>query len=476
MSRRAFILFVEPGRHRACAAGDEIERAEVSAGPDATPEQFADAAAAALASLGYAGEGVLLAVPSAWCLCAAVRLDDLPARGGRRAMAYRLEEKLPVSAEEVVADFIATVDGATALGVCVEKKTLAPVVEALEARGAAVEAIAPASLLALQHLLGDSGSAPGVGDADVILWPAGEGSLELFTLRHGLPRSWALLPNEPKDLLLQLGLTPRDRPEARTVVAVGLAQPLLEALTGLPGVCVIEQTAAAPDASAAATARAVAAGDALLWVNLRRDDLALRDALRAVRTPLTLAAAAVVLCLVSLCGAMLWRAHRYDRLAAAYAGEQRAAFAETFPGQAVPLDIASRLASEERALRGVSGGDASAPPPESPGLLILRDLLAHLPGDVRYRVLDLRLDGGRFTVEGQALSHGDADAIAASLRRHGGFEVEPPRTEQLADSSAAGTGHGAAAGDGAGASAVSFTITGSVSAQEETAAGGRASP
>jgi hypothetical protein len=130
----------------------------------------------------------------------------------------------------------------------------------------------------------------------------------------------------------------------------------------------------------------------------------------------------------------------------------------------VPADVPSRLASEARALRGVSGSDTSAPPSDSPGLLALRDLITHLPPGVRFRVLDVRLDPGRFTIEGQALSHGDADSIAGALRNNPAFDVEPPRTEQLAEPS------------GENATAVSFTITGSVAKQREGQAGGGNTP
>jgi hypothetical protein len=127
---------------------------------------------------------------------------------------------------------------------------------------------------------------------------------------------------------------------------------------------------------------------------------------------------------------MLWRAARYNRLAARCADEQREVFRQTVPRQPEPLDVPSRLASEQRALQGLSG-DSTAPPPQPPGLVALRDLLARLPGDVRFRVLELRLDGASFVIEGQARSHSDADAIAESLRAAGGFSVDPPRTEQL---------------------------------------------
>src|SRR5687768_588322 len=144
MAAKPFVIFISPlglGHAFRVAGAAGTRPVDVPAPPAATPDGFADAAAGALATLGYAGGGVLLAVPSAWCLCANVTSGDLPARGNRATLVYRLEEKLPVSAEDVVADFIPAADGATAFGVCVEKKVLAPLVESLESRGVAVEAI-----------------------------------------------------------------------------------------------------------------------------------------------------------------------------------------------------------------------------------------------------------------------------------------------------------------------------------------------
>src|SRR5207248_1647357 len=93
------------------------------------------------------------------------------------------------------------------------------------------------------------------------------------------------------------------------------------------------------------------------------------------------------------------------------------------------------------------------------GLVTLRDLITHLPPDkdLRYRVLEVRLDQGRFTLEGQAAAHGDADSIVASLRRGGAFTVEPPRTEQLVLS----TGPDEKSGN----KGVAFTISGAVASE-----------
>ena len=186
--------------------------------------------------------------------------------------------------------------------------------------------------------------------------------------------------------------------------------------------------------------------------------LVARNPFRQARTALTAAVAAVVLCMLCLAAAMFWRSTQYDDLAARHADEQQAVFRRAFPGFAVPADVRSRLASDEKSLRGPAG-DSAAPRSHDPGLVTFRDLMSHLPSpdELRYRVLEVRLDPAGFTLDGQAVSHADADVIVAALRKGGRFTVDPPRTEQLGRLTSVSDG-----GDkpDAASKGVSFTITG----------------
>jgi hypothetical protein len=395
-----------------------------------------DGAATALKAAGHRGGGVVLALPSEWCLAAPVDTAGLPAKDRRRAMTYRLEEKLPVAAEEVVADFVpAPPTAATVFGVCTRTAELAPLVQSLEAAGIDVTAVCPASLLALQNIS---------DKLEAVLWPSDTPSrVELFTFRDGQLHGWYVLPDDPKDVLLHVE---HEFPQSTTIA---VHSDIKSFFARHPGLRVAPLKS--PSAAATATAMAVQilSGKATPWIDLRRDAVAPRDRFRPIRTPLTCAAVAAVLCLLCAVGAMLWRAGRYDDLAARLADDQRLVYRKAFPNAPIPDDVRSRLESEERSLRGVSG-DASAPPPDDAGLVTLRDLMAHLPPptDLRYRILELRLDKDRFTLEGQAPAHADADAIAAALRQRRTFEVEPPRTERLPS------------GDANAATGVSFTLTG----------------
>lgn len=442
MSARSFILFPAPGAWRLAATSDGAPAFH----DVAIPAQTADPAALVAETLnrvGYRGEGVMLAIPSRWCLCAPILTSGLPPKHSRTALAYRFEEKLPLPAEEVVADYVAADAGEeTILAVGVQKEVLAPLVEGLERAGVPVERICPASLLAGQYVL-TKADAP-----DALLYPGqSAGEIELLILRNGLPIGWHLLPATPHDLLLHLGFELRQKPAI--LAAIDLSPALRDALKTVDGLTVTQIQA--PDLSTAAAlgSTPVLAGKMSPWVDLRRDALAARDPLRQVRTPLTAAVAAVVLFLLCASAAMIWRASRYDGMTDHYADAQQAVFRKVFPTGPVPADVRSRLESEERSLRGLSG-DSAAPPPDQNGLLTLRDILTRLPAEstLRYRVLELRLDRQRFTLDGQAASHGDADRIAAALRKDKSLVVEPPRTEQL-------PGTGDAAGKG-----VSFTING----------------
>jgi hypothetical protein len=166
-------------------------------------------------------------------------------------------------------------------------------------------------------------------------------------------------------------------------------------------------------------------------VELRRGKLAAPDPLRSVSGPLqtAFAAAAVLLLTIGVC--LLCRAGRYDRLAQLADSRQLEVFHMALPNQAPPPILIRRLASEEKRLLGLSG-NASTLPPTLSVLPLLRDTLAALPGDMRFKMLELRFEPRRLYLEGQTLDHGSADRIAAALRRATGLQVDPPHTEQPA--------------------------------------------
>ncbi len=433
-----------------------------------------------LKAQGYTGEGLILGIPSAWCLCASISTERLPRRKQRfEAMLYRLEEKLPLAAEEITADFAPGRDAA--LGVAVRTAQLHPWLEALEAAGIAIQCISPTVMLSTQGLLEQENrivatQSPSTPEERRAIEPSDLDELKSTRTSSTLPTgpTRKLPPQvEPwnavawcSDLELDCLVLQESQPlawhlnQAGDPNASGLSLRALrhtdgwrlaccggtpQAIADLPNT-VVEQVEETSIVSAAArAAELILLGELAPWFDLRRGALAVRDPLRQVLRPLVLAASLAAIFLVVLSASLLWRAHQYDRLAAALIESQKSVFRQALPGQAVPGALRSRLQSEEQRMRGLSGDSQEVIQSRS-ALLVLRDAMSRLPGDVRIRLLEVRIDKDRIYIEGQARTHGDAELIATALRKQGAFEVEPPRTEQL-------SGQG-----------VSFTITGAVPA------------
>ena len=145
-------------------------------------------------------------------------------------------------------------------------------------------------------------------------------------------------------------------------------------------------------------------------------------------------AAAAVLLALSVAGAMQWRGRQYQALGRQYVQQQAAVFREAMPGQRVPASIKARLTSERRRLEALGGEvDGAAPAAGVSALAHLRAVLANLPADVRWRILDLNIQSSLIRVDGQALSHADAEGVASQLRQAGLYEVDPPKTQALRD-------------------------------------------
>jgi hypothetical protein len=92
-----------------------------------------------------------------------------------------------------------------------------------------------------------------------------------------------------------------------------------------------------------------------------------------------------------------------------------------------------RLRSEHRRLSGLSGSSGEWTPPRS-ALSVLQSMLASVPPNLRFRVLELRIENDKIFVEGECNAHGDAEMLAVSLRQSSRLIVEPPRTENKSNS------------------------------------------
>jgi hypothetical protein len=359
---------------------------------------------------------ITLAVPSQWCLCAMIDAKNLP-RVRRPAMLFRLEEKLPLAAEEIVGDFIE--HGEAALGVAGQLRPLQPLVSAVDDAGFTIETIAPAALLAGQRYL-EHGNLPA---CDGLLFEL-HGQFELLQLADGIVTGWETLA-DAEDVAIELGVRGMNR-------AVRVACGASVEMRAIPNVEIIPVELPPAEPAAFEMAQALRRGASPL-VELRRDPLGAADALRGARSAIRAAMLAAIFLVVAVFGAVLWRASEYQRLTVQYEHEQQELFQKTFPGKTLndELSVATQLLREERRLRALAGGDGADVPARVSSLAVLQRVLTALPADGRCQVSELRLNEDKVWIEAVVPSHADATSVATSLAADKGFAVEAPRTEQL---------------------------------------------
>jgi hypothetical protein len=409
--------------------GGEVHIARLAFAPDAELGVRAAAVKRQLEQDGYADQPVVLAIESSWCLCATISTEGLGRTGRLKAMGFRLEEHLPISAEEFVADYVPQGDR-EALGVCSERAKLEELVNAFKAAGIEVRHICPAALAAAAFAVDR------YAKVDAVLLGAGNGhaaGYDFIELRDGRPARWRWLAGD--ETVVRDGLTAwaAAGPPSRQLACIGCedrpmpagAQVISNGLRDLSG-----------DQAAAQYAARVLDGAATAWVDLRCGSLAAPDRLQVYRRPLVALVAAAICMLTCVMGVMLWRGHQYERLRQESLAAQAEVFRTVVPGQTrVPANVRARLVSEQRTLAGLCGltWDAGKAGPLRPtsALVNLQRILSILPSTSTYRILDLSIQPDLVRVDGEATSHAEAESLAGALRQSGFYEVDPPKTQAL---------------------------------------------
>lgn len=401
---------------------------------EAPASAWAQAARVALVEAGRSPGQTVLALPSSWCLTAAINTEDLERGHRRRAMGFRLEEHLPISAEQVVADYIAYAKD-EALGVAIDHDRVEPIVAALEAEGFDVRHICPAAMLATAAATERESALNATVMAskheDAVIY-------DLVELDRAKPVRWWWSADDADDIAGHLQQI-ASRAAGPAVAFIGPSEARLAVVRD--GVDVSWQPVRLDDADHAATEMGlkVLAEQAVPLVDLRVDRLAVANRYAVYRRPLLFAAAAVALLILSVCFAAQWRGRSYEQIERSLAQKQVDIFNATMPNQRVPSGgmIKRRLVSEQRKFADLSGqaadGQAGDVALRADALTDLYRVLRALPTDLRFRILDLNFEPDMVRLDGQALSHGEAERIATALRQTGRYDVEPPKTQALKD-------------------------------------------
>jgi hypothetical protein len=415
MPPHATILFADDQAWRIASAGalDELRVEQESSAKD-----IAAAVAAKLRERHYAGEGVLLALPSSWCLAASISTQGLP-RHERAAMRFRLEEKLPLAAEAFTADFVEHAE--TALGVCAMNDRLLPLVEALEAAGVVIQTISPAAMLAAQQYRWGS------GPTNLLVCREGE-AINLITRAGDGPGRWSFTPDHPDAVRFQLDLLLADLDVPPHLAAIDLppsSTPPRPAIETRDELSIHDAVVAiAPD---------VLSGRLKPWIELRRDALAIADPLRVVRRPINAALAAALVLGLVLAAVFFYRSMRYDHLAQSYETQLANEFKAEFPGWPVPPNVRATIESERKKLM-LSGSSALPAAAQRSALLLLHDVLSRLPPQADLQMDRLAFNETTAELGGRSKAHDGAEVFVTAARG-AGLEVPPPQMEKLPDGS-----------------------------------------
>jgi hypothetical protein len=383
-----------------------------------------------LIDLDLADGRACLGLPSTFLYSAPISLENLPRRRRRDAMAYRFEEQLPLDVEELVVAFTPAV-GNIAQGIAVREDIITPMILEFEASGILIETIRPAAMLTLSGLLQRESI---LKSYLAIGW---DEHIDVLCLEAGRPIDFYTVSKNSKNLhryfRARLLMRPIEEPTI-DICLVGQAKDVPdETIVAFESDADFSLRRINADAYAlayGAVGQAIS-GQSTVWAELHpHAHRRLGDWQRLAR-PLKAALAMTWLLMAILSAGLFFRALQYRSVSENHRDAQAQAYRRAFPKSTVPLSIRSRLESEWQKRSAQSGYGMNIPQQIS-ALDTLNRLVTHLPESMRFRITHIRIGASDLSLEGQTRTHTDAETIARSLQ-NGGFNVEAPRTEHLAD-------------------------------------------
>jgi hypothetical protein len=383
---------------------------------------------------GYHEQPVAIALPSSWCLCAVIDISDLGRSGRRRAMGFRLEEHLPISVEDIVADYL-EVDDDTALGVCSDLSRLQRLVDAFEQGGMPVGHLCPAALLAAAQAGEDSDQLHGAilasNDKD-----GATASVDFVELRKGQPTNWWWFADDITALRDRLKVWAEAHDQTRRLAVAGAGVPEEGISADAEHIEVHRLDAQANELAARRTAK-VAMELAPPSAELRQGALAPPTQRAAYQKPVGTALSGLCLLIITVLGLTQWRGLQYQSVASQYEHRQYKIAEKSLQGEPPQRGIKGRMISTRRRLAGL-GGQASSMQSKAAlrsdsALVHLTRVVDQLPSENRYHLSQMRIGPDSIRIDGGARSYVKAEAFAVALRETGWYKVSSPETDRVRD-------------------------------------------
>jgi hypothetical protein len=407
------------------AGSDEIElshralSAPATLNGDASPELLAAQIAEALPDEVPRPVELDLVIPLQWCF--AHVLDASQAGNDHDALAYSLEEYLPLPLEDVTVDFIRGRDG-TVLALAVPTAPMQSLLSGLQELQIEVNRVLVDAVTLQQHsgshmcildqqwirlLTVDEEKAPGV--VAIFARPDGGSLVETIQEQRTL-RSLPADDNESSWLIADLE---GSSPPGELATALEIDANRLEAI------------------AADEYARTLTIASRTSTHDLRRGALA-RPGRHATLHKLGQRCLVAVICLFLTVTAGMrlhitqLRQHQTEVNAARLATYQQVFSVERLlPGAAL------RLASERVRIEGLTQSRTAEPAVAGCPLDALREVVTHLPQDVRIMLASIQVNEQQLILRGQTTEHREAERIADAVNKTGQFEARSPRTNRL---------------------------------------------
>lgn len=357
-----------------------------------------------LVERGYQGEGIILALPSSWCM--ACHFSSPPRR--RDAWLYQMEEFLPVAVESALADSVITSE-TMRFGVAVDRRRVEALIRGITKRGGWVIQVAAWPLL-----LAEATREP---HANFLIHESSH--TDFIAVRAGRPSAWCRLGTQSRHAgRLQAAL-----PDQAAVgwQKIGECPRWLSDVIASCGL--VQQTDM--DAGVRRLLQHIdrSHDDRIGWLDMGGSAVA-RDRLRLLRWPLGAAYAGMLLLSFIVAAVLLARTNAHQQRLANERSEQERLYQVAFPAKSMPLAIHSRLSSELRKSRSLANPSTATPS----SLQLLAWLLEAVPVEP-IRIDRVDLDGARIRLEGTAASLDEVDRLSASLRARNRLRVHSAKTE-----------------------------------------------
>jgi len=350
------------------------------------------------------GEPILCGLRSGDVLAVSLPAES-DVKESRESSLYELEEYVPLAAEQMTADVLKQKEHR--LAVVVENEGLERLLDGLDTAGLLIANLVPLAALACQHFSEQWKE----NQAVIVLGKPGvdflfqEGKRDIFYLsEEGKPFRWYLLDDDPAILAQTLAT----EPPLPQVEPPDDSDSLLRS--------VMRQVAA------------ILEGKQKPWWDLRHGALVVKSGHRLLRRSIQTVLWGGVILLAAVCFSCGYFWVRYHSIAEAHHQKQREMFTEALPAQKLETGFRNRLESESRKMSALRENLSNFPDRVSV-LVPLFHLLESLPKETRYRFPEIRIERNRVRLNGRLQTHSDAEVIASRLQQ-GGFQVEPPATQQ----------------------------------------------